>query len=79
LLDVGMSKLDAYEVARRIRERPWGKDTVLISLAGWDHDEEIQRSAAAGFDSHFTKPLNHASLTEWLARLPAASRVPVRQ
>jgi CheY-like chemotaxis protein len=78
LLDVGMAKLDAYELARRIRELPWGKETVLISLAGWDHDEELQRSVAAGFDSHFTKPLDHASLTDWLARLPAGSRLQAR-
>ncbi len=32
LLDIGMPKLDGYEVAKRIRAEPWGKKAVLIAL-----------------------------------------------
>ncbi len=31
LLDIGMPKLDGYEVARRIRAEPWGKNTPCSS------------------------------------------------
>src|SRR5262249_5359111 len=29
LLDIGMPKLNGYQVARRMREQPWGKDLTL--------------------------------------------------
>ena len=43
LLDIGMPKLDGYEVCRRIREQPWGRDVLLIALTGWGQ----KRTAAA--------------------------------
>ena len=35
LLDLGLPRMDGYEVARRIRERPYGNDVVLVALTGW--------------------------------------------
>ena len=57
LLDLGMPRMDGYEVARHIREAPWGKDMVLVALTGWGDDEDRRRTAAAGFDHHLTKPV----------------------
>jgi len=73
LLDIGMPKLDGYEVARRIRAEPWGKSTVLIALTGWGQDEDRRRSREVGFDSHLVKPLDPEALSSLLARLPAAT------
>ena len=73
LLDIGMPKLDGYEVARRIRAEPWGKATVLIALTGWGQDEDRRRSREVGFDSHLVKPLDPEALSNMLARLPAVS------
>ena len=70
LLDIGMPKLDGYEVARRIRAEPWGKRTVLIALTGWGQDEDRRRSREVGFDSHLVKPLDPDALSTLLARLP---------
>ena len=71
LLDIGMPKLDGYEVARRIRAEPWGKSTVLIALTGWGQDEDRRRSREVGFDSHLVKPLDPEALSTMLSRLPA--------
>lgn len=71
LLDIGMPKLDGYEVARRIRAEPWGKSAVLIALTGWGQDEDRRRSREVGFDSHLVKPLDPEALSTLLARLPA--------
>jgi len=71
LLDIGMPKLDGYEVARRIRAEPWGKATVLIALTGWGQDEDRRRSREVGFDSHLVKPLDPEALSTMLSRLPA--------
>jgi CheY-like chemotaxis protein len=70
LLDIGMPKLDGYEVARRIRAQPWGRRITLVALTGWGQDSDRQRSGEAGFDSHLVKPLDLDKLTELLGRLP---------
>jgi signal transduction histidine kinase len=75
LLDIGMPKLDGYEVARRIRAEPWGKTAVLIALTGWGQDEDRRRSREVGFDSHLVKPLDPEALSALLARLPRAAKV----
>jgi signal transduction histidine kinase len=72
LLDIGMPKLDGYEVARRIRAQPWGQRITLVALTGWGQDSDRRRSQEAGFDSHLVKPLDLDKLTELLATLPAA-------
>jgi signal transduction histidine kinase len=70
LLDIGMPKIDGYEVARRVREQPWGNGTVLIALTGWGQEEDRRRSREVGFDSHLVKPLDLDALSALLARLP---------
>ena len=75
LLDIGMPKLDDYEVARRIRAEPWGKSAVLIALTGWGQDEDRRRSREVGFDSHLVKPLDPDALSSLLQRLPQVARL----
>jgi len=75
LLDIGMPKLDGYEVARRIRAEPWGKNAVLIALTGWGQDEDRRRSREVGFDSHLVKPLDPEALSTLLARLPGGAKL----
>jgi PAS domain S-box-containing protein len=62
LLDIGLPILNGYEVCRRIREQPWGKDMLLIALTGWGQDEDRLRSHDAGFDDHLVKPVDYAAL-----------------
>jgi signal transduction histidine kinase len=71
LLDIGMPKLDGYEVARRIRAQPWGQRITLVALTGWGQESDRRRSHEAGFDSHLVKPLDLDKLTELLAALPS--------
>ena len=66
LLDIGMPKLDGYAACRRIRKKPWGKDTVLIALTGWGQEEDRRRTHEAGFDYHLVKPVESDTLMEVL-------------
>jgi CheY-like chemotaxis protein/two-component sensor histidine kinase len=63
LLDIGMPRLDGYEVARRIRATSWGRQTLLVAITGWGQARDRQLAHEAGFDEHFTKPLDPAQLT----------------
>jgi PAS domain S-box-containing protein len=54
-LDIGMPRIDGYEIARRIRD-DLGDRVVLVALTGWGQDEDKRRSLDAGFDHHLTKP-----------------------
>jgi CheY-like chemotaxis protein len=69
LLDIGLPKINGYEVARRVRAEPWGKDVVLIALTGWGQEEDRRRSHEAGFDGHLVKPADPVALAQLLHSL----------
>ena len=66
VLDIGMPGMDGYELARRIRSQPWGKNMVLVALTGWGQEGDRRRSKDAGFDSHWVKPLDIDLFTRYL-------------
>jgi PAS domain S-box-containing protein len=74
LLDLGLPKLNGYEVCRRIRQQPWGKQMVIIARTGWGQDEDRQRTREAGFDHHLVKPVDRSALLKLLAELRPAAR-----
>ncbi len=62
LLDIGLPEMDGYEVARRIRELPGGREVKLVAVTGYGGPEDRMRTHAAGFDAHLLKPLELAML-----------------
>ncbi len=76
LLDIGLPKLNGYDVARRIRQQPWGRDVILVALTGWGQDEDRRRSQEAGFNFHIVKPLELAALEKLLAESGKESGTP---
>jgi len=50
LLDIGLPKMNGYDVAHCIRREPWGKDIVLIAVTGWGQEDDKRKSEEAGFD-----------------------------
>ena len=69
LLDIGLPKLNGYDVCRRIREQPWGKGMVIVALTGWGQEEDRRRSSEAGFNQHMVKPVDPAALEKLLVGL----------
>jgi len=69
LLDIGLPKLNGYEVARWIRRQSWGARAVLFAVSGWGQQEDKRRAEEAGFDRHLTKPIDPAELIDLLAAL----------
>jgi len=70
LLDIGMRGMDGYEVARRARARPEGRDVTMIAVTGWSQEEDRQRSREAGIDHHLVKPVDLEALRALLVSLP---------
>lgn len=69
LLDIGLPKLNGYEVAERIRKQPWGASMFLIAVTGWGQDEDRQRSSEVGLNVHMVKPVEPAALERLFADL----------
>jgi PAS domain S-box-containing protein len=71
LLDIGLPRMNGYEVCRRIRQEPWGRDVFLVALTGWGQEEDRHRSEEAGFNAHMVKPPDYDELTRLIALLPS--------
>jgi PAS domain S-box-containing protein len=69
LLDIGMPELSGYEVARRVRENVEGQTVTLIALTGWGQERDKEQALAAGFNHHFTKPVEPARISKILRTL----------
>jgi PAS domain S-box-containing protein len=69
LLDIGMPELNGYEVARLVREDEFGQAVTLIAVTGWGQERDKERALTAGFNHHFTKPLEPDRINEILRSL----------
>jgi CheY-like chemotaxis protein len=73
LLDLGMPRMDGYEVARRVRQATGpGRCPTLIAVSGFVREQDLARSRAAGFDLHLGKPTDLKELRRLLASLAAS-------
>jgi len=72
LLDVGLPKLHGYEVARRLRQQAWARQTFVVAITGWGVEADRQ-SEAAGIDLRLLKPVDPEALRRLLAGSPPAS------
>lgn len=68
-LDIGMPKLNGYELAKRLRSLPATATCILIAVTGWGQASDRQRAREAGFDEHMVKPLELDQLLKLLGRI----------
>jgi len=61
-----MPKLDGYEAARRIAQRPWARSIRIVAVTGWGQDSDRQRAREAGFHKHLVKPVDPEALRQLL-------------
>ncbi len=57
-VDIGLPGLDGYELARRVRAEPFGREVRLVAMTGYGRAEDRQRALLAGFDEHLVKPVD---------------------
>ena len=67
LVDIGMPRMNGYQLAQAVRQEPWGRNLLLVAMTGWGQKRDKQQAREAGFDRHLTKPVSRATLEELLA------------
>lgn len=72
--DIGLPKIDGYEVARRLRKLKGPGSPVLIALTGYALPEERRRATEAGFSHHLAKPPALEALDQLIRTSSRASR-----
>ena len=69
LLDIGLPRMNGYEVAERIRAEPDYRRTLIVAVSGYGQEEHRLQSQRSGFDYHIVKPIDPPLLTGLLASL----------
>jgi PAS domain S-box-containing protein len=64
LLDIGLPRMNGYEVAQRLRES--GSSARLIALTGYGQPEDRERAYRVGFNHHLVKPVDPQALAQVL-------------
>jgi len=70
-LDLGLPRLDGYQVAQELRKQPELATTVLIALSGYGQEEDRRRAREAGFNHYMVKPIDGDELFRILHLLSA--------
>jgi PAS domain S-box-containing protein len=77
LLDIGMPRLNGYELARQVRDQPWGEHMRIIAITGWGENQHAQGSDA-DFDARLVKPVDVGQLLEMLERAGKMPHAPAQ-
>jgi DNA-binding response OmpR family regulator len=75
LLDIGLPKMDGYEVARRLKTKPQFSNTVIVMLSRRDGMIDRLKGRLAGAKDYITKPFKTQdiiSITESYLGMPAS-------
>ena len=67
IIDIGLPRMDGYQVARKIREVPHGREMLLLALTGYGSPGDAQGPPEHGFDHHLLKPVDPDQLVRLLA------------
>jgi CheY-like chemotaxis protein len=70
LLDLAMPGLDGFETRKLLAALPALENVYTVAMTGYGNEDDKQRTRAAGFDAHLTKPVE----LDGLIRLLNAAR-----
>ena len=74
LLDLGLPGMDGFEVARRLRGRPGGRDVFIAAVTAYRGEEHQRQAREAGFDRYLMKPVDIDTLRQLLSQTSAGER-----
>jgi CheY-like chemotaxis protein len=64
-IDIGMPKINGYQLARHLRRQSRFADSLLVAITGWA-DEPHRRLWADAFDHYLNKPVDPPALEKLL-------------
>ena len=64
--DIGLPDGSGYDLVREAKRR---QPLITVALSGFGTDEDVRRSAEAGFDYHLTKPIDFPVLQSLLQKI----------
>jgi CheY-like chemotaxis protein len=67
LLDIGLPRMNGYQVAARLRQDPRHDGMLLVAVTGYGTESDRDRGRAAGFDHHLVKPVDPVALQNLIA------------
>jgi PAS domain S-box-containing protein len=67
--DIGLPRIDGYELIARLRELPHLRGVPALALTGYAAQRDAEAALAAGFDAHLPKPVDPAELAERMDQL----------
>jgi len=71
VLDIGLPKINGYELARQLRQSGNPRHIVLVAFTGYGQDDDQRQVREAGFDHHLLKPLEPEALEKIIDAVPA--------
>lgn len=74
-LDIGMPGMNGNETARHLRAEDRSGCMSLVALTGWGADSDRARAKEAGFDLHFTKPIDLDDVVKVLQQVATSQSV----
>ncbi len=81
LLDIGLPKMDGYEVARRLKTKPQFGNTVIVMLSRRDGMIDRLKGRLAGAKDYITKPFkiqDIVSVIESYIGTPTSNQLQIR-
>ncbi|HEU4594002.1 MAG TPA: PAS domain S-box protein [Pyrinomonadaceae bacterium] len=67
--DIGLPRIDGYDLIRRLRRLPHLSDIPAVALTGYAAPKDAESALAAGFDAHIPKPVDPSALAEEIEEL----------
>src|ERR1051325_9374889 len=67
--DIGMPEMNGYQLAREMRQMAGYETLPMVPLTGYAMFDDKERSTKAGFNAHFTKPIDPRALLELIDQL----------
>jgi CheY-like chemotaxis protein len=76
LVDIGLPKMNGYQLASRIRGNEAHRDVYLAALTGYGQPADQERALSSGFDAHVPKPVSLDQLRKLLSARRLAHGAP---